>query len=95
MLRANFGYVIVEVVDSPNVSPGGIVLPENAVKPSNKGIVVNSGEYDPDDFEENVYTYKAGDTVFFPLYVGHKLTYNGKEYTVLKEDDILAFEVKE
>lgn len=95
VLKANFGYVIVEVVENPSVSPGGIVLPENAVKPSNKGVVVNTFGSDIDDIEENVYTFNNGDTVFFPLYAGHKLDYEGKEYIVLKEEDILAFEAKE
>lgn len=95
MLRANFGYVIVEVIENPSVSPGGITLPENAVKPSNKGIVVDTSQFNLEDFEENLSIYNTGDVVFFPLYAGHKIDYNGKEYTVLKEEDILAFEVKE
>ena len=97
MLVANCGYVIVEVEKNPNVSPGGIVLPENSVKESNKGVVYDHGVVIDDDlvdagiefFSLTVYT------VFFPLYAGHKLVYEGKEYLVLKEEEILAFVKKD
>ena len=87
MLVANCGYVIVEVEKNPNVSPGGIVLPENSVKESNKGVVYDHGE----DLDNDL----TGYTVFFPLYSGHKLVYKGKEYLVLKEEEILAFVEKD
>lgn len=95
MLQANFGYVIVEVVKNEDITPGGIVLPENAVKPSNKGTVVFTGGFDPDDIVEDDYTLKSGTLVFFPMYAGNKIEYDGKEYIVLKDEDILAFEVNE
>jgi chaperonin GroES len=99
VLQANFGYVIVDVVNSPSTSPGGIVIPEAAKQQSNKGIVTSHGFLDipPEDLlEDEVAPIDlTGRTVFFPLYGGHKINYAGKDYIVLKEDDILAFEVGE
>jgi chaperonin GroES len=91
MLKANERYVVIEVEKNPNVTPGGIVLPENAVGGSNKGVVVSDG--DAELFEDG--EGFVGRTVFFPLYSGNKVQHEGKEYLVLKSEDILAYVSKD
>lgn len=100
MLKANYGYILVEVEENPDVTPGGIVLPKNAVEESNKGVVISDGnnedhllidEEDDDDFES---LGLKGFTVFFPRYIGHKVEHNGKTYLVIKSEDILAYVTK-
>lgn len=93
MLLASAGHLIIEVEKNPSESPGGIVLPESAVKDSNKGLVVDHGLIIDEELASlniGVLDLK-GYTVFFPLYSGHKLVHEGKEYLVIKEEDVLAF----
>jgi len=87
MLRANFGYVVLEVEKNPDVTPGGIVLPQNAIGESNKGVVVSDGDSNENDDSFGL----KGATGFFPRYSGNKVNYNGIEYLVLKSEDILAY----
>ena len=87
MLKANEGYIIIEVVENSNVSPGGIVMPESSVKQSNQGVIIDVGVYG----DEYYLPFRKGHLVFFPLYSGHKINHAGKDYIVLKEEDVLAF----
>lgn len=90
MLRANFGYVIINVDKNPDVTPGGIVIPQNSIKNANHGVVVDHGYLD-EEIEEGKILDFTDYTIFFPPYSGHRIEHDGKEYLILKEDDILAF----
>ena len=87
MLKANSGKIIVKQLEKPNVSPGGIVLPGEIGKKVNSGIVINScNDYcDGEFFPENT-------RVYFKLYSGYEVEYNGENFLVVSIEDILAFE---
>lgn len=91
VLKANERYVVIEVEKNPDVTPGGIVLSQNAVGESNKGVVISDG--DADLFEDG--QGFVGRTVFFPRYSGNKVRHEGKDYLVLKIEDILAYVSKD
>lgn len=86
MLKANYEKVIVRVNKNPDVSSGGIIIPDSAVEKSNVGVVVDSG-YDRD--------FEVGTTVYFPLYKGHEIVHDNITYLVLSADDILAYDAPE
>ena len=83
--------VVVEVVDEPQTTASGIVLPDTAKEKSQRGTVVAVG---PGKFLENgerePMDVGVGDTVVFAKYGGTELELEGKEYMILSLRDIHA-----
>lgn len=81
--------VVVEATDAESVSPGGIILPDAAQKKPTEGIVQIVGPGRRLDNGDLVMpTVKPGDRVLYSKYGGSDITVDGKEYTVLDEDQI-------
>lgn len=95
MLKANFGFVVIEVMENKDVSPGGIVIPTRAVEPSGKGKIYDIPTYDNDDEEDETDALAVGTIVYFPPYSGNEIIYDGKKLLAIKEDQILAFELED
>ena len=75
--------VVLETQDKETKTASGIYLPESADKPRpEQGTVIAVG---PD-----VKGIKKGNTVLFSKYGPTELTFDGKEYLIAKEEDILA-----
>jgi chaperonin GroES len=70
----------------------GIYIPETAKEKGKflKGEVVAAGNGWYQDGELIPLRVKVGDTVLYPTYVGDDVEIDGKEYTIIKEDSILA-----
>ena len=66
----------------PEVTEGGIILPETVIERPQTGKVLAIG---PD-----VLTIENGDKVVYPPYSGMPLEYGDEELVVLRESDILA-----
>lgn len=83
--------IMVEVLEAKEVTKGGIVLPDTAQeKPQEaKVIAVGKGKVTT---EGKVVTpeVKPGDKILFGKYSGTEIKVDGKEYLILKEEDILA-----
>ena len=83
--------IVVKVLEANEVTKGGIVLPDTAKeKPQEaevvavgKGKVSNEGKVIAPEV-------KPGDKVLFGKYSGTEIVTDGKEYLILKEEDILA-----
>lgn len=83
--------IIVEAAAKEEKSAGGIILPDTAQEKPLKGSVLavgpgkrlDSGTLAPMDV-------KAGDTVIYGKYSGTEVTVDGKDYVILRAEDILA-----
>lgn len=83
--------VVVEVVEEPQTTASGIVLPDTAKEKSQRGKVVavgpgkvlDNGEREPMDVQ-------VGDTIVFAKYGGTELQLGGDEYMILSLRDIHA-----
>ena len=83
--------VIVERVDADEKSAGGIIIPDTAKEKPQEGKVIavgkgkrkEDGGLIPPDI-------KAGDRILFSKYAGSDVTLDGKEYVIMREDDILG-----
>lgn len=64
----------------------GIIIPDSAKEKPLKGTVVAVG----DGTKDNPMTVKAGDKVLYGKYAGTELEFEGAEYLIMKESDILA-----
>jgi chaperonin GroES len=78
--------VIVEPAPAETQTASGIFIPDTAKeKPQNgKVVAVGNGKKD------HVMSVKVGDNVLYGKYSGTELKYEGKDYLIMREDDILA-----
>ena len=83
--------VLVQRVEAADVSAGGIVLPDSAKEKPAEGTVVALGEGRLlKDGSRSAFTVKKGDTVLFTSYAGTEVKWDGAEYLIMSEDDILG-----
>jgi len=83
--------IVVEVIDEPQTTASGIVLPDTAKEKSQRGTVlaVGSGKL-LDNGERVALEVSVGDTVVFAKYGGTELSIDGKELMILSERDVHA-----
>ena len=83
--------VVVEPIESEEVTAGGIVLPETAKEKPQKGKVLSIGPGDRDEKGDRVaMDVKRGDVVLYAKYAGTEIKVEGKKLLILKESDLLA-----
>ena len=83
--------VVVELIEAEDKTAGGIILPDSAKKKPTEGKIVAVGTGRTlDNGNRNKLTVKAGDRVLFSKYGGNEVTLDGKDYTILDEDQIYA-----
>ena len=78
--------VLVEPVAAETQTASGIIIPDTAKEKPQKGVVVAVGNGSK-DYEM---TDKVGDTVLYGKYAGTELKFEGKDYLIMKEDEIFA-----
>ena len=91
MLKPLGDRVIVEVVEEEEQTVGGIVLANNEKQKPQTGKVVAVGEgaLTPEG-KRLPMAVKVGDTVLYDKYAGSEVKYEGQDYLVLHEKDIMA-----
>jgi len=83
--------VVVEPLEAEEKTQGGIVLPDSAKEKPTKGTVVSVGDGKLlDSGNRAKMLVKKGDQVLYGKYAGTEITVGGKDYLILKENDILA-----
>lgn len=83
--------IVVEVIEEPQTTASGIVLPDSAQEKSQRGKVraVGSGKL-LDSGERVALEVSEGDTVVFAKYGGTEVNIEGEELMILSERDIHA-----
>jgi chaperonin GroES len=83
--------IIIELVESEEKTASGIVLPDTAKEKPQEGKVVAVGTGRVLESGERVALEVAvGDRIIFSKYAGTEVKYQGTEYLILRENDILA-----
>ncbi len=83
--------VVIEPLESEEVTAGGIVLPETAKEKPQKGKVLSVGPGDRDEAGKRIQMdVNVGDTVLFAKYAGTEIKVDGKKLLILRESDLLA-----
>jgi len=83
--------VVIELVESEEKTASGIVLPDSAKEKPQEGKIVAVGTGRVLDSGERVALEVAvGDRIIFSKYAGTEVKFEGTEYLVLRESDILA-----
>ena len=85
-------HILIEPVKEEEKSKGGIFLPDTASKEkSEEGKVVAVGPgKKTDDGKIIMMSVKPGDKVLFTKYGPSEIKFNGKDYLIATESDILA-----
>jgi chaperonin GroES len=78
--------VLVEPQEAETKTASGLYIPDSAKEKPQQGKVVAVGKGKKD---HNM-TVKVGDIVLYGKYSGSELKYEGNDYLIMREDDILA-----
>ncbi|SHJ41607.1 co-chaperone GroES [Aquimarina spongiae] len=78
--------VVVEPLPAETQTASGLFIPDSAQEKQQKGKVAAVGNGKKD----HEMTVKVGDTVLYGKYAGTELKLDGKDYLIMREDDILA-----
>ena len=78
--------VIIEASAAAEKTTGGIIIPDTAKEKPQTGIVVAVG---PGKKDEPL-TVKVGDAVLYGKYTGTEISFENKDYLIMRESDIVA-----
>jgi chaperonin GroES len=83
--------IVVSRTEAEEKTAGGIIIPDTAKEKPQEGkvIAVGAGRLDKDGNKIPM-EIKAGDRVLFARWAGTELKIDGKEYMIMKEEDILG-----
>lgn len=82
--------VVIKRIEVEETTKSGIVLPGTAKEKPQEAEVVSVGPGGMVNGKEVVMELKVGDKILFSKYAGNEVKIDGIEYTILKQDDILA-----
>ena len=83
--------VVVEPAPAEAVSSGGIILPDTAQEKPQQGTIVAAGPGKVSDSGKTVaMEVKKGDRILYGKYSGTEFSFEGTEYLIMRESDILA-----
>ena len=83
--------VVLEPAAAEEMSSGGIILPDTAQEKPQQGTIVAAGPGKASDSGSLVaMEVKKGDKVLYGKYSGTEFAFEGTEYLIMRESDILA-----
>ncbi len=82
--------VVVKRLEAKEQMRGGIIIPDTAKEKPQEAEVVAVGPGKMDEGKRQAMDVKAGDVVLIGKYSGSEIKIDDEEYTILREDEILA-----
>jgi len=91
MLKPLHNRILVERQTAEARTASGIIIPDTAKEKPQMGkvVAVGSGVVDKQGKVQPL-EVKTGDTILFGKYTGNEVTLEGKDYIIMREDDVLA-----
>jgi chaperonin GroES len=90
MIKPLADRVLIKMKESEETTKSGIILAGNAKEKPQIAEVIEVGPGAKVDGKVEEMYVKKGDNVIVSKYAGTEVKYEGEEYIVLKQDDILA-----
>ncbi len=90
MLKPLGNRVVVKMSEAEETTKSGIILASSAKEKPQIAEVVEVGPGEEIDGKVQAMHVKKGDRVVMSKYTGTEVKYDGEEYIIVKEDDILA-----
>ncbi len=78
--------VIVKPAPAEEKTAGGIIIPDTAKEKPQRGTVMAAG---PGKKDEPM-SVKTGDSILYGKYAGTEVNFDGEDYLIMRESDILA-----
>jgi len=83
--------VLVQPVEDQEVKKGGIIIPDTAKEKPQEGKIIAIGTGKRDEHGKLIpFEVKKGDRVLISKYGGTEIKVDGKDYLIMREDDILG-----
>ena len=83
--------LIIQRLEEGEQLVGGIIIPDTAKEKPQQGKVIAAGNGTSNDDGQRVpLDVKAGDLILFGKYAGQEIKLEGKEFLIMREDDVLA-----
>jgi chaperonin GroES len=83
--------ILIKRLESEQTTAAGLIIPDTAQEKTQLGSVIAVGEGRvAHDGTKKPLTVKEGDTVLFGKFSGTEVKYDGHEYLILKEDEVLG-----
>jgi len=83
--------LIVERLEEETKTASGIIIPDTAKEKPQQGKVIAAGKgKKTDDGKLIAMDVKVGDKVLFGKYAGTEVKIDGKEYLMMREDDVMG-----
>ena len=84
--------IVVKGIEAQQTTASGLVIPDTAKEKPQEGevVAVGPGRFNDDGDERVPMDISVGDRVIYSKYGGTELKYNGEEYLLLTQRDILA-----
>ena len=82
--------VLIKVLESEEKTAGGIIIPDTAKKPQEGEVVAVGPGAKNDPGKITPMDVKVGDIVLFGKWSGTEVKIDGKEYSIMKEADIMG-----
>jgi chaperonin GroES len=91
MLKPLHNRILVERVDAEAKTASGIIIPDSAKEKPQEGKVIAVGPGNKDK-QGNVIPMdvKKGDRILFAKFGGSEVKIDGKDYLIMKEDDVMG-----
>ena len=90
MIKPLSDRVLVKMQESEETTKSGIILASSAKEKPQIAEVIEVGPGKMVEGKREEMNVKKGDKVVISKYAGTEVKYNGEEYIILKEEDILA-----
>jgi chaperonin GroES len=83
--------IIVERIEEETKTAGGLIIPDTAKEKPQQGKVIAVGKGKvTEDGKIIAMDVKEGDRILFGKYSGTEVKLDGKEYLIMREDDVLG-----
>ena len=90
MIKPLLDRVLIKMVESEETTKSGIILSSGSQEKPQIAEVIAVGPGKVEDGKEVKMYIKEGDKVIINKYSGTEVKYEGTEYTIVKQEDILA-----
>ena len=83
--------IIVERLEEETKTAGGLIIPDTAKEKPQQGKVIAAGKgKKTEDGKVLPLDVKVGDKILFGKYAGTEIKIEGREYLMMREDDVLG-----
>ena len=83
--------ILIKRLESEQTTASGIIIPDTAQEKTQLGKVIAAGQGKiAADGTKTPLVVKVGDTILFGKYSGTEVQFDGQEYLIVREDEVLG-----